>query len=121
MGKPNSPQEIETKAEELKWFKSAQALCSAFPSGEPNQPDPPAPDIQFSGLGIEITQYYKKGGSPRRRVEDKHDEILANAQHAFESVADVKVLVSVPGPTMKYRYAGYRSAWKTGSSRSSAI
>jgi hypothetical protein len=83
----SSRKHARQKEQELSWYHAARRLCSSLPSGEPQQLDPPAPDLVFAALdlGIEITEYLEseEGGSPLRRLEEERDAIIADAQRAF--------------------------------------
>jgi hypothetical protein len=114
MGNQVSPQEIGLKAKELKWFNAARAVCSIFPSSEPEQPEPPAPDIRFPHLrlGIEITEYLTKqnGGSPRKRLEGQRHKIVDEAKRLFETICDARLFVSISWTSRRMLSADLKDA-----------
>jgi hypothetical protein len=84
---------------EYSWFEQARRVCSAFPQGPFEQPDPPDIFFRDRQLGIEIIEYIRgqgiKGGSPERRLESNREKIVAVAQAKFEQRSSGNIHVSV--------------------------
>ncbi len=90
-----------SKEQELRWLRSCQEKCLAFPRSEPMESETPDFIFQEADLGVEITEYIQDQGakgSPVRQRESFQDNIVKEAQRHFEATHKEQLHVSVFWP-----------------------
>ena len=87
------------KQQELKWLRSAQEKCAAFPRTSPD-PNDEKPDFLFPAedLGIEVVRYVQgqcSSGSSIRKRESIHQKLVKEAQKRFEAASGERLEVHI--------------------------